>query len=588
MGHDEVFIPFAVAAITPLGCAWVASRFVPPTNKWVYGGVVIGTAYLSWNYIVPRMLTSMGYPVPFDAESFSAEDCSHSNKIVDNVDEQGRHTNWPYWICTDCGKDWDYDAFCPQCGKANCPDKNECNGLLAAESFAAVPSGGTGSPGQMCEVCNESDDLPYDSDHFKECRRCGKSVCHECWDTDIESDEHYYEICGECWIVLDNVARYDAESFSAEPGWVSGPDAEPYPDEIDESLLEEYQQVIAEWEVVEGTPPSFKEYFNEAYWKAKEKYDRAEEIAHNEYMEYLSTLTVAEAMEEMYGAETTATQRKWRIVKEYPHDITKEQHDEIIEALDYNDPNKEIFYVRYGDTIRILTPHAPINPILNGSFLPTFSAESFGADGPSRPCNAPDCNNPCYAKAQGQLSEGKPVMRYPYLCEECIIKFHPDVGAESFSAEQKKNECCERFTAWANGWGMTEEGKEKWNEWFVPKGDQSLQYQGIAACPFCGLHFHDKVRTRGAESFAAETNYCYGCGLSAKYVPNQSLEEIELWDREMRRDKKAYSCSDCYDDLVYGAESKFIRPYDGKHGIKLERDNKGRYRRKLSVPLKKR
>jgi len=37
-----------------------------------------------------------------------------------------------------------------------------------------------------------------------------------------------------------------------------------------------------------------------------------------------------------------------------------------------------------------------------------------------------------------------------------------------------------------------------------------------------------------------------------------------------------------------GAESKFIRPYDGKHGIKLERDNKGRYRRKLSVPLKKR
>ena len=85
-----------------------------------------------------------------------------------------------------------------------------------AESFAAVPSAGTGSPGQMCEVCNESDDLPYDSDHFKECRRCGKSVCHECWDTDIESDEHYYEICGECWIVLDNVARYDAESFSAE------------------------------------------------------------------------------------------------------------------------------------------------------------------------------------------------------------------------------------------------------------------------------------------------------------------------------------------------------------------------------------
>ena len=172
------------------------------------------------------------------------------------------------------------------------------------------------------------------------------------------------------------------DEWAAEPGWVSGPDAEPYPDEIDESLLEEYQQVIAEWEVAEGTPPSFNEYFNEAYWKAKEKYDREEEIAHNEYMEYLSTLTEEEAMEEMYGAETTATQRKWRIVKEYPHYITKEQHDEIIEALDYNDPNKEIFYVRYGDTMRILTPYAPINPILNGSFLPTFSAESIGYDKP--------------------------------------------------------------------------------------------------------------------------------------------------------------------------------------------------------------
>jgi hypothetical protein len=78
MGQDEVFIPFAVAAITPLGCAWVASRFVSPTNKWIYSGVIVGTAYLSWKYIVPRMLTSMGYPVPFEAESFGAkEDLSY-------------------------------------------------------------------------------------------------------------------------------------------------------------------------------------------------------------------------------------------------------------------------------------------------------------------------------------------------------------------------------------------------------------------------------------------------------------------------------------------------------------------------------
>ena len=70
---EDVIVPFAVAAITPLGCAWVASRFVPPTNKWIYGSVIIGTAFLSWKYIVPRMLTSMGYPVPFEAESVSAQ-----------------------------------------------------------------------------------------------------------------------------------------------------------------------------------------------------------------------------------------------------------------------------------------------------------------------------------------------------------------------------------------------------------------------------------------------------------------------------------------------------------------------------------
>ena len=85
MGYDEAFVPFAVAAITPLGCAWVASRFVPPTNKWIYGSVIIGSAYLSWKYIVPRMLTSMGYPVPFEAESFSADEeeiFRHKQQII--------------------------------------------------------------------------------------------------------------------------------------------------------------------------------------------------------------------------------------------------------------------------------------------------------------------------------------------------------------------------------------------------------------------------------------------------------------------------------------------------------------------------
>jgi len=118
----------------------------------------------------------------------------------------------------------------------------------SAESLAdrmpfppSVPSAGTGSPGQMCEVCNESDDLPYDSDYFKNCRRCGKTVCHECWDTDIESDADYHEICMDCWNVLDNVARYNAESFAAD-WWVH------YDKEIDlpckEKLLRAYEYIV--------------------------------------------------------------------------------------------------------------------------------------------------------------------------------------------------------------------------------------------------------------------------------------------------------------------------------------------------------
>jgi len=147
----------------------------------------------------------------FDAESFAAEPCEHDWEYV-------RSYGTSFWsgyadeaVEVEVGM---AEYRCKNCRKTK---EVEIKEDYDAESFASpsitgVPSAGTGSPGQMCEVCNESADLPYDSDHFKECRRCGKSVCHECWDTDIESDEHYYEICGECWIVLDNVARYDAES----------------------------------------------------------------------------------------------------------------------------------------------------------------------------------------------------------------------------------------------------------------------------------------------------------------------------------------------------------------------------------------
>lgn len=67
--------------------------------------------------------------------------------------------------------------------------------------------------GQMCEVCFGNDDLPYDSDHFTECRRCGKSVCMDC-DGEMQSHPDWFKVCGECSDVLDNVHDYGGEDMS--------------------------------------------------------------------------------------------------------------------------------------------------------------------------------------------------------------------------------------------------------------------------------------------------------------------------------------------------------------------------------------
>lgn len=65
--------------------------------------------------------------------------------------------------------------------------------------------------GQMCEVCFGKDDLPYNSDNFTECKRCGKSVCMDC-DGEMQYHPDWFKVCGECSDVLDNVHDYGAES----------------------------------------------------------------------------------------------------------------------------------------------------------------------------------------------------------------------------------------------------------------------------------------------------------------------------------------------------------------------------------------
>ena len=131
------------------------------------------------------------------------------------------------------------------------------------------------------------------------------------------------------------------------------------------------------------------------------------------------------------GAESFGAEERMFIVKEYPHTITKEQHDEIIKLLDEHDPNENIYYVRYGDTMRIITPHGP----LKASFLPTFSAEYQPTEGYE------DCEV-CYATVkEGTLHD----VQAGRICDECHSKNkyaygtgrqnNPPFNAESFGAE---------------------------------------------------------------------------------------------------------------------------------------------------------
>jgi hypothetical protein len=60
----------------------------------------------------------------------------------------------------------------------------------------------------------------------------------------------------------------------------------------------------------------------------------------------------------------------------------------------------------------------------------------------------------------------------------------------------------------------------------------------------------------------AEKNYCYGCGLPSM-GSQPPLEEIDVYGIRGER-KKAYSCRNCYEDLVYRAEEGKVRTMSGK------------------------
>lgn len=201
MGHDEVFIPFAVAAITPLGCAWVASRYVSSSNKWVYSGVILGTAFLSWKFIVPRVLNAVGYPVPFEAES----ECEHRDYVTDVCEV----LSWADYSCIDCGATQHHE-FPENYKNVEALDSIDTDNKIRSDFFD-----------QLERDYPRSDD--WDAESFAAEKKKKKSGCmHYKYGKHKWAYTHDGKICIDCgnqgvrsrWD--DNSKWSDAESFSAD------------------------------------------------------------------------------------------------------------------------------------------------------------------------------------------------------------------------------------------------------------------------------------------------------------------------------------------------------------------------------------
>jgi hypothetical protein len=114
-------------------------------------------------------------------------------------------------------------------------------------------------------------------------------------------------------------------------------------------------------------------------------------------------------------------------------------------------------------------------------------------------------------------------------------------------------------------------------------GGQEANWEVKAFCEQFPLDFD-------AESFALEDAddyvFCEGCKEERLSNENFTIDN----GREDVLDDGNVLCDRCHIQgykMEYDAEGKYIKPYDGKHGIDFKRGNDGKFRRRLSVPLKK-
>ena len=132
----------------------------------------------------------------WSAESFSAEGIDGSRAKSDDYwlyhghNSDGSWCGQKLWVSK--GQGYDYLCSCNATlyrGDAVLSAKNPKKlpepkdpkttpyGTIFIHEFMSEAESFSAESGQMCGVCFGNDDLPYDSDHFTDCRRCGKSVC---------------------------------------------------------------------------------------------------------------------------------------------------------------------------------------------------------------------------------------------------------------------------------------------------------------------------------------------------------------------------------------------------------------------------
>ena len=133
------------------------------------------------------------------------------------------------------------------------------------------------------------------------------------------------------------------------------------------------------------------------------------------------------------------------------------------------------------------------------------------------------------------------------------------------------------------------------------KDNKFLYWGGLTASAFVGWSLSTMLYIKYGESVAksvilgaetwTEDNVCLKCNSPFGDCSCERCPQCdEFWNDRWLNCDDCFSCDDCCREScphLWEAEGKYIKPYDGKKGLDFKRGNDGKFRRRLSVPLKK-